>query len=132
MTRADNPHDWAPSGRQRVIEDPARRVSTKAALLRALHRPGEPLTLPNAWDAASARAVVRGGFLAVATSSSAVAESLGYADGEGAPIGEMLDAVARIVRLNVFVNSAPGFTAQAKVANGFDPAEVGRRLVKGV
>jgi len=29
-----------------------------------------------------------------------------------------LDAVKRVVRLNVFVNSAPGFTDQAKVANG--------------
>jgi enamine deaminase RidA (YjgF/YER057c/UK114 family) len=29
-----------------------------------------------------------------------------------------LDAVARIVRMNVFVNSAAGFTDQAKVANG--------------
>lgn len=29
-----------------------------------------------------------------------------------------LDAVARVVRMNVFVNSAPGFTAQAAVANG--------------
>ena len=29
-----------------------------------------------------------------------------------------LDAVVRIVRVNVLVNSAPGFTDQAKVANG--------------
>ncbi|MHC4294163.1 MAG: RidA family protein [Planctomycetota bacterium] len=29
-----------------------------------------------------------------------------------------LDNIARIVRLNVFVNSAPGFTDQAMVANG--------------
>jgi len=29
-----------------------------------------------------------------------------------------LDAVARIVRVNCYVNSAPGFTDQAKVANG--------------
>jgi enamine deaminase RidA (YjgF/YER057c/UK114 family) len=29
-----------------------------------------------------------------------------------------LDAVSRVVRLNVFVNSAEGFTDQAKVANG--------------
>ncbi len=29
-----------------------------------------------------------------------------------------LDAVTRVVRLNVFVNSAAGFTDQAKVANG--------------
>jgi len=29
-----------------------------------------------------------------------------------------LDRVRRVVRLNVFVNSSPGFTDQAKVANG--------------
>lgn len=29
-----------------------------------------------------------------------------------------LDAIARVVRLNVFVNSSAGFTDQAKVANG--------------
>jgi enamine deaminase RidA (YjgF/YER057c/UK114 family) len=29
-----------------------------------------------------------------------------------------LDAITRIVRLNCFVNSSPGFTDQAKVANG--------------
>jgi enamine deaminase RidA (YjgF/YER057c/UK114 family) len=29
-----------------------------------------------------------------------------------------LDKVARVIRLNVFVNSAAGFTDQAKVANG--------------
>jgi len=29
-----------------------------------------------------------------------------------------LDRIERIVRLNVYVNSAPGFTAQAQVANG--------------
>lgn len=70
---------------------------TRAAELRALHRPGDPLILPNAWDAASARVVEAAGFPAVATSSAAVAEALGYADGEAAPAEEMLDAVARIV-----------------------------------
>jgi enamine deaminase RidA (YjgF/YER057c/UK114 family) len=29
-----------------------------------------------------------------------------------------IDRIARIIRLGVFVNSAPGFTAQPKVANG--------------
>ncbi len=33
-------------------------------------------------------------------------------------IAGSLEAVVRIVRVNVFVNSAPGFTDQAKVANG--------------
>ena len=35
----------------------------------------------------------------------------------GSVIGS-LDAIRRIVRINVFVNSAPGFTEHAKVANG--------------
>ena len=58
-----------------------------AAALRALHVPGDPLILPNAWDAATARAVAAAGFPAVATTSSGVAESLGYEDGERDPGG---------------------------------------------
>jgi enamine deaminase RidA (YjgF/YER057c/UK114 family) len=36
--------------------------------------------------------------------------------GDGETPGE-LSRVARVVRMNVFVNSAPGFTEQAKIAN---------------
>ena len=50
-----------------------------------------------------------------------------------------LDKVSRIVRLNVLVNSSPGFTDQAKVANGasdlllevFGPAGVHTRTAVG-
>jgi enamine deaminase RidA (YjgF/YER057c/UK114 family) len=50
-----------------------------------------------------------------------------------------LDNVSRIVRLNVLVNSSPGFTDQAKVANGasdlllevFGPAGVHTRTAVG-
>jgi 2-methylisocitrate lyase-like PEP mutase family enzyme len=66
--------------------------------LRSLHRPGAPLVLPNAWDVATARAVVAAGFPVVATTSAGVAGSLGYADHEGAPGDEMLAAAARIAR----------------------------------
>jgi len=66
--------------------------------LRALHVPGRPLVLPNAWDVASARAVVAAGFPVVATTSGGVAQSLGYDDEERAPIVEMLAAAARIAR----------------------------------
>jgi 2-methylisocitrate lyase-like PEP mutase family enzyme len=69
-----------------------------AAALRALHVPGDPLVLPNAWDAATARAVEQAGFPAVATASGGVAEALGYEDGERTPPAEMLAAVARIAR----------------------------------
>ncbi|MBI2168910.1 MAG: isocitrate lyase/phosphoenolpyruvate mutase family protein [Actinobacteria bacterium] len=67
------------------------------AALRALHVPGTPLVLPNAWDAASARAVVEAGFPVVATTSAGVARSLGFDDGEAAPVGEMVAAIARII-----------------------------------
>jgi 2-methylisocitrate lyase-like PEP mutase family enzyme len=95
----------------------------RAAELRALHRPGTPVVLPNAWDAASARAVESAGFAAVATSSAAVAESLGYSDGEAAPVLEMLDAVERIVRaVNVPV------TADLERGYGMAPANLVERL----
>lgn len=69
-----------------------------AATLRALHVPDDPLVLPNAWDAASARMVEAAGFPAVATSSFATATVLGYDDGEAAPVVQVLVAAARIAR----------------------------------
>lgn len=91
--------------------------------LRALHRPGKPLVLANAWDAASARAVQEAGFGAVATTSAGVALSLGYADNEATPVGEMLDAVARIVRaVDVPV------TADIERGYGLPPAQLVERL----
>jgi 2-methylisocitrate lyase-like PEP mutase family enzyme len=80
--------------------------------LRALHVPGTPLILPNAWDVASARAVVAAGFPVVATTSAGVAQSLGYDDGERAPAGEMLAAAARIarsVKVPVTVDAESGY-----------------------
>lgn len=94
-----------------------------AAALRALHRPGDPFLLPNIWDAASARVVQAAGFPAVATSSAAVAEALGYADGEATPPAEMLDAVARIAG----AVTTP-VTADLERGYGMRPAELVERL----
>ncbi len=92
--------------------------------LRALHTATEPLVLPNAWDAASARAVVEAGFPAVATSSVAVAHALGYEDGEQTPPDEMFAAVARIARaVEVPV------TADIEGGYGLAPHEVAERLL---
>ena len=70
----------------------------RADTLRSLHVAGDPLVLPNAWDAASARMVEKAGFPVVATSSFATAGILGYEDGEDAPVEAVLAAAARIVR----------------------------------
>jgi 2-methylisocitrate lyase-like PEP mutase family enzyme len=63
-----------------------------------LHTPGDPVLLPNAWDVATAHAVVAAGFPVVATTSAGVARALGYDDHEDAPAGEMLAAAWRIAR----------------------------------
>jgi 2-methylisocitrate lyase-like PEP mutase family enzyme len=73
-------------------------LRSRCDLLRSLHRPGDPVLLPNAWDVASARAVVAAGFPVVATTSGGVAATLGYEDHEGAPGDEMLAAAGRIAR----------------------------------
>jgi len=55
------------------------------------------LVLPNAWDVASARVFAAlPGCRAIATSSGAVARSLGWEDGEQTPVEEMLRVVERI------------------------------------
>lgn len=70
----------------------------KAKKLLELHHGPRILILPNAWDVASARIFEDAGFPAIATSSAAVANSLGYPDGQKISRDEMLEAVARIVR----------------------------------
>jgi len=70
---------------------------TRTDELRALHRGPPLLVLPNAWDVASARVFAAlPGCRAVATSSAAVARSLGWEDGEQTPVAEMLRVVERI------------------------------------
>jgi 2-methylisocitrate lyase-like PEP mutase family enzyme len=90
-------------------------LESRCDLLRSLHRPGDPLVLPNAWDVATAKAVVAAGFEVVATTSWGVAAALGYEDGEQAPADEMLAAAARIatsVEVPVTVDAEAGYRMQ--------------------
>jgi 2-methylisocitrate lyase-like PEP mutase family enzyme len=73
-------------------------LAVRADLLRSLHHQDHPLVLANAWDAASARLVVSAGFRAIATSSGAMVESLGWSDGSTAPPDEVFGAIHRITR----------------------------------
>jgi len=95
-----------------------------ASLLRSLHVPGRPLVLPNIWDAGTARLVVEAGFPVVATSSAAVAESLGHRDHQDASAEEMFAAAARVARaVEVPV------TVDAEAGYGLAPAELVERLL---
>src|SRR6185312_8889913 len=72
--------------------------SQKASRLLELHHGAQPLVLINAWDAASAAMIEHCGLPAIATSSAAMANALGFPDGQYLPWADMLDAVARVCR----------------------------------
>jgi 2-methylisocitrate lyase-like PEP mutase family enzyme len=77
---------------------PSPAQAEKAKLFLSLHQGPRILVLPNAWDVASARIFEDAGFPAIATTSSGIANSLGYPDGQVIERDEMLEVVARIVR----------------------------------
>ena len=99
-------------------------MTTKADVLRALHEQ-RPLVLPNVWDAASARTIADAGFPALATSSGALVNALGYEDHEQAPVDEVLAAIARITR-----SVGIPVTADFEAGYGLPPAEIVERLVE--
>lgn len=61
-----------------------------------LHHQPHPFLLANAWNAKSAKLIEAAGFSAIGTSSGAIADSLGYADGEHIPFEELLYIIRRI------------------------------------
>ncbi len=84
----------------------------KAVQFRQLHSGPNILVLPNAWDAASARIFEQAGFAAVATTSSGVAASLGYPDGQRISQDMLVENVAymtRVVECPITVDIEAGF-----------------------
>jgi 2-methylisocitrate lyase-like PEP mutase family enzyme len=73
-------------------------LRTKAETLRRLHDKPNILVLPNVWDMASACLVEQAGYPALATTSSGIAFSLGYPDGEKISRDTMIDICGRIAR----------------------------------
>jgi 2-methylisocitrate lyase-like PEP mutase family enzyme len=85
---------------------------------RELHRPGDPLVMPNPWDIGSARALVTLGFAALATTSSGFAATLGLLDGQ-------VDRAAAVIHGAELAAAVP-VPVSADLENGFsdDPAGV--------
>jgi 2-methylisocitrate lyase-like PEP mutase family enzyme len=91
----------------------------KARAFAALHIPGDPLVLFNAWDAGSAGAVADSGAKAIATGSSSVAMANGFADGEAVPMDFAIANAERIVDsvdLPVTVDFEGGYSADPEQA----------------
>jgi 2-methylisocitrate lyase-like PEP mutase family enzyme len=89
-----------------------------AARFLALHRPGQPLLLPNPWDIGSARLLASLDFAALATTSSGYAATLGRQDGS-VTRDEAIAHAAAIV-------AATPLPVSADLENGFadDPDDV--------
>jgi 2-methylisocitrate lyase-like PEP mutase family enzyme len=99
-------------------------MSQGAQRLREMHGGPQPLILPNVWDPVSARVYADAGFAALATSSSAVAATLGYHDGQ-TPAAEMFAAVARIAH-----SVAVPVTADVENGYGLTPGHLVETLLE--
>src|SRR6185437_10349440 len=104
---ADGNAHWDADGGALDTEAAAER----AERFLALHRPGEPLLIPNPWDAGSARVLASLGFTALATTSGGFAATLGRRDG-AVSRDEALANAADIV-------AATGLPVTADLENGY-------------
>src|SRR5262249_35637019 len=100
--------------------------SEKAVRFLELHRPGNPLLLPNPWDQGSARLLASLGFQALATTSSGYAATLGRLDGSVSRDEALAHAAA--------VVAATELPVSADLENCFadDPAGVARTVALAV
>jgi 2-methylisocitrate lyase-like PEP mutase family enzyme len=103
---------------------------TNIQVFKELHQNEEPLLLGNVWNPQSAKVYEKLGYKALATSSSAVAHSLGYEDGENMTFGEYLYIIERILKsvsipLTVDLEGGYGKNAEEIVSNISKLAERG-------
>ncbi|MFG2502956.1 isocitrate lyase/phosphoenolpyruvate mutase family protein [Streptomyces sp. NPDC048441] len=105
----------------------------RAATFRALHRTGDPLLLPNAWDHASAAALAHGGFPAIGTTSLGVAAAAGKRDATGDAREETLRLARGLARLPalITVDIEGGFSERPEEVAAL-AAELARAGVVGV
>ena len=109
-----------------------RKQAQKAEQFRKLHHGPRILLLPNSWDVASARILEECGYPAIATSSAAVAFSLGYPDGQRISRDEMLEACARIARgvnIPVTADLEAGYGTTVKDMVETVKAAIGARVI---
>lgn len=93
-----------------------RELRLRAERFHRLHAGPQPLMLPNAWDAGSARVIENAGAQAIATTSAGMAWALGRPDGEQMPVQDLLaicERICRSVAVPVSVDIERGFGRDA-------------------
>jgi len=103
---------------------------TQFQKFKTLHEGPELFLLPNVWNPRSAIIFQENGFSAIGTSSAAVAESLGYDDGQQMPFQEYLLIVRRIlasvqIPLTVDIEMGYGNTKEEIFSNLLQLIEAG-------
>jgi 2-methylisocitrate lyase-like PEP mutase family enzyme len=104
-------------------------MAGRAARFLELHRPGQPLVMPNPWDIGSAKLMASLGFEALATTSSGFAATLGRLDGavsrdealaHAAALAQAVDVPVSADLENCFAGDPEGVaeTARGAVAAG--------------
>jgi 2-methylisocitrate lyase-like PEP mutase family enzyme len=96
------------------------------ARFRALHVPGDPLLMPNAWDEGSAKVLTTLGFAALATTSSGFAATAGLVDGAMGAEDTLEHAAAVAVCVDIPVS------ADLEDGWGDDPGEVATTVAEAV
>jgi 2-methylisocitrate lyase-like PEP mutase family enzyme len=100
-------------------------AASRAERFRELHRPAQPLLMPNAWDAGSARVLASLGFEALATTSSGFAATLGRLDygcsreeavAHGAAIAEAVEVPVSADLENCFADDPAGVASTVALA----------------
>lgn len=92
---------------------------------KALHHGEKPLLIANTWDAVSTKAAEKAGFEVVGTSSHAIANILGYEDGENISFDDMFFVIEKIAKSTALLVSAD-------IESGYadNPEEVARNVEK--
>jgi 2-methylisocitrate lyase-like PEP mutase family enzyme len=103
-----------------------------ASDFRRLHATGEPLVLPNAWDAGSARLIEQCGARAIATTSSGLAWSRGYPDGNALPprvLATAVEEIARVLSVPLSIDVEAGYSDEPRVVGEVVAAVIGAGAV---
>jgi 2-methylisocitrate lyase-like PEP mutase family enzyme len=108
-------------------------LQERAAALKALHVPGDPVILPTVWDAWSAKLAVDAGFAALTVGSHPVADSIGKEDGEGMSFDDLTERVAQItgavdVPISVDIESGYGEAPQRLIDGLLGAGAVGLNI----
>jgi 2-methylisocitrate lyase-like PEP mutase family enzyme len=96
------------------------QVNQNFETFRQLHHQPKALIIANAWNVKSAQIIEASNFEAIATSSGAIADSLGYKDGEQIPFAELLYIIKRIksaVSIPLSVDMERGYTNDLSLLN---------------